>query len=203
LGRTTKSFKCASCGAEISVIEEDASTKPYMVAGKKYCQHCGEIKSLETKQLVELRDYINDSPYLANGDKDCWPYLTRQIKQLVEEDGFKYTGILLTLKYIYEDKENGIKRLPEFSPEIGITWMVEKYYPIARKKEEERRAIKLKRQEKFTEEMIQAQNNLPLQIIYIDKEAVAEEDRRVRERRKDRRFGPMIDINEIEDWEDN
>lgn len=73
-------------------------------------------KPEEDSDLKELKDYINK----VYGNKANWPIINKQIKKYTKENQFSITGILKTLKYIYEikkmdtDKSNGGIGLVEF-----------------------------------------------------------------------------------------
>ena len=73
-------------------------------------------KPEEDSELKELKDYINE----VYGDKANWSIINKQIKRYTKENQFSLTGILKTLKYIYEikkldtDKSNGGIGLVEY-----------------------------------------------------------------------------------------
>ena len=113
--------KCAVCKKEFDLNE---------IQGVKYnarryahleCYPQGELVPMEKKKeedsdLKDLKDYISK----VYGNKANWPIINKQIKKYTKENKFSVTGILKTLKYIYEikkldtDKSNGGIGLVEY-----------------------------------------------------------------------------------------
>ena len=108
--------KCRYCKKE---IDKDTAYKPkdrlYFCSKEHYKCQCDKEKykspkthndgSINERRL--LTDYIQDY-YVEQGyDKHDinWQLITAQIKNQIDEYGFKYSGILLTLKYMVEIKE--------------------------------------------------------------------------------------------------
>lgn len=109
------SVKCRFCHKEIP------RASAYKIGKSSYycdeeCFKQSEDKRLKNKNKYEpaentyrrnLTDYIQ-SLYLDEGyDKReiNWTLICSQIKNLIEQNKYKYTGILLTLKYMKEIKE--------------------------------------------------------------------------------------------------
>lgn len=107
--------KCKFCG---KLIEDKANaTKKSNGWWHNECLKEKEKQKNENKSDYEkLIDYIYE---LYNGNIPV--FIFKQIKDYVNEYGMKYSGILLTLKYIYEELE-----MP-FDEENGIGMVVYKY----------------------------------------------------------------------------
>lgn len=107
--------KCKWCG---KIIENKLNaTKKGNYWWHNSCLEKKEKQKNENKSDYEkLIDYIYE---LYNGHIPV--FIFKQIKDYVNEYGMKYSGILLTLKYIYEELE-----MP-FDEENGIGMVVYKY----------------------------------------------------------------------------
>lgn len=68
------------------------------ISQKNYCQNCYEKIMKERKEKEELYDYIK----FAYNISYPTTYMMKQIKEYVEERGYKIKGIHLTLKYVIE-----------------------------------------------------------------------------------------------------
>ena len=62
---------------------------------------------------VDLNDYIYK---LCGEDNSLMPMMGSQIKKMKEENGYKASSILATLKYMYELKDPPL----EFNPDYGV-----------------------------------------------------------------------------------
>ena len=108
--------KCRYCKQEID--KETAyhpSGRLYFCNMEHYKKQCNKEKYKSpktnrdgsTNERRALTDYIQDY-YISQGyDKHDinWQLITAQIKNQIDEYGFKYSGMLLTLKYMVEIKE--------------------------------------------------------------------------------------------------
>lgn len=113
--------KCAICKKEFDLNEIQGVKYNARRYAHQECFPQGELVPMEKKKeedsdLKELKDYINK----VYGNKANWPIINKQIKKYTKENQFSITGILKTLKYIYEikkmdtDKSNGGIGLVEF-----------------------------------------------------------------------------------------
>lgn len=107
--------KCKWCGKEIE--DKTNATKKGSYWWHNSCLEEKEKQKNENKSDYEkLIDYIYE---LYDGNIPV--FIFKQIKDYVNEYGMKYSGILLTLIYIYEELE-----IP-FDEENGIGLVVYKY----------------------------------------------------------------------------
>lgn len=107
--------KCKICKKEI--IDKENAIKKSNGYYHKECYNKLQKEKEENKSDYEkLIDYIYK---LYNGNIPV--FIFKQIKDYVNEYGMKYSGILLTLRYIYEELE-----IP-FDEENGIGLVVYKY----------------------------------------------------------------------------
>lgn len=128
-----KTFKCRNCKEPVkeSVAIKDESKRGFYYCSQE-CRDTYEVKAKEKKQsasspeqkadFVALTDYLDE---LYRGECN-FPYITSQIKFMKEEHGFKYSGILLTLKYVYETMGEELKT------QYGIQYVVTKNYENAK-----------------------------------------------------------------------
>ena len=176
--------KCVSCGRKFeadAIIEIDA---------KKYCPDCARARLKEKEINKKLNNFIYN---LCGQDKDAMPFLGRQIKNMTECNGWKPSGILATLEYIYEELPNP----PEYNPMYGIQPMVERYYPIARD-----RCLQQFQLDKFPDEQIKEIFNVKPIIINVKRSDIIQQREGFMERYKDRIYGKAIDLDEIDDTEE-
>lgn len=107
--------KCKWCSKEI--LDKSNATKKGNYWWHNSCLEKKEKQKNENKSDYEkLIDYIYE---LYDGNIPVFVF--KQIKDYVNEYGMKHSGILLTLKYIYEELE-----IP-FDEENGIGLVVYKY----------------------------------------------------------------------------
>ena len=118
--------KCAVCKKEFNLNEIQGVKYNGRRYAHKDCFPDGKLVPMEpskkrepatsNSELKELKDYINE----VYGDKANWSIINKQIKRYTKENQFSLTGILKTLKYIYEikkldtDKSNGGIGLVEY-----------------------------------------------------------------------------------------
>lgn len=107
--------KCKFCG---KLIED--KTNATKKSNGWYHNSCVEEKEKQKNENKSDYDKLIDYIYeLYNGNIPV--FIFKQIKDYVNEYGMKYSGILLTLRYIYEELE-----IP-FDEENGIGLVVYKY----------------------------------------------------------------------------
>lgn len=106
---------CKYCGKE--VLDKTQAIKK---SNKWYHENC--YKKLEEEKESQKSDYDKLIDYiykLYNGNIPVFVF--KQIKDYKNDYGMKYSGILLTLKYIYEDLQM------KFDESNGIGMVVYKY----------------------------------------------------------------------------
>ena len=111
----TSTVKCRYCKQE---IDKNTAYKPkdrlYFCSIEHYKAQCNKERYKAPKTNSDgstndrraLTDYIQDY-YISQGyDKHDinWQLITAQIKNQIDEYGFKYSGMLLTLKYMVDIK---------------------------------------------------------------------------------------------------
>lgn len=89
--------KCKSCDKTLKREEMllIPNIKRAYVCNDKCLEQYNNKKNTPYRKLM---DYINT---VTNGDAN-FPMIAKQIKSMVDEEGFSYEGILLTLQYLYE-----------------------------------------------------------------------------------------------------
>ena len=114
--------KCSVCGQMfnrdlVQAVRTGARRYAHATCDKENTDFVPLVqKPEEDSELKELKDYINE----VYGDKANWSIINKQIKRYIKENQFSLTGILKTLKYIYEikkldtDKSNGGIGLVEY-----------------------------------------------------------------------------------------
>lgn len=140
--------KCRYCG---KLIDRDNA---YKVGKSSY--YCNETHYLnkqdESRNDIKykpqqgssrraLTDFIQNEIYIKNGwNKKSinWNLLMQQVKSLQDKFGYKYSGILLTLKYLMDIK--GMNLLNESNG--NCLGLVEYYYDEAKQNYLETQAIK-------------------------------------------------------------
>ena len=178
--------KCCVCGEQVP------SDVAKIINNKAYCITCGEARLKEVKDNVALRDYLYK---LCDGRGEFLPFLLKQASQLKNnaDYGFKTSGILATLKFVFETSENP----PIFNPETGIEWIIIRNYYKAKKHYAQIREL-----EKFPEIEIDEALAAPEKEVHINKQLVETRQKQFRDKIKDKTFGPIIDLNTIEDEEE-
>lgn len=88
--------KCYLCDKNVPSAD---AVKAY---GYNFHKHCAELY----QDKRELQDYI----CILFGYKKPGPRILQQIKKYVEEDGYTYREIKLTLQYFFEVRKNSIKK---------------------------------------------------------------------------------------------
>ena len=172
---------CKGCG--IRFPTEDMT----VVSGLKYCPECAKPRLKEARTNIELNDYLFN---LCNKDQDVMPYLTTQVKLMVDNNNFKPSGILATLKYVYDDSETA----PPFNPRSGIQYIVQKYYSTARDF-----YIQVHHLNQTSEDEIKRILTMPTETITLTRSELDARDKRSSEKRKDELYGKEIDLNDIPD----
>lgn len=124
--------KCRYCGEKIpkSVAEVIEGKQKLYVCPQhlKLYQELLQAKKQNSKELKEITDYLQSifqGQLGLNNDDIKWSRLVGEIKQLVS-DGYKQSGILLTLQYVTEIKEL------QWQADYGVQKIVESYYEEAR-----------------------------------------------------------------------
>lgn len=116
--------KCTLCKQEFNIeaelFEIPGENMPSAKTKKRYCAACLPQAKANRKEIEDhkaLRDYVYD----AYGGKDYWGKngftgIAIQLDKFKTDYKFTYKGMLLTLKYYYEDRGNP---WPE-RPSVGI-----------------------------------------------------------------------------------
>lgn len=98
--------KCPICNETF-----DANQEEYVMIGRRYahlrCKQSAQEREEQTKRdKAELETYIKELfKYQQLPEK-----VKRQIKQYTTENGYTYSGILKTLKYWFDIKNNNIEK---------------------------------------------------------------------------------------------
>lgn len=93
-------FACSSCKNEFAISEK------VQLKGKSYCPQCHEKARREIETYNKLKDFI----WERQGENQGKLVLAMtQIKRYVEEYGYTYNGIYLTLNYFIKYKNGSIK----------------------------------------------------------------------------------------------
>lgn len=177
--RKSSKKKCCVCGFRFDselIVTYDK---------KNYCENCGpkEIKRIEKekKDNKALNDYIYQ---LCGEDSALMPLMGKQIKNMKEEYEFKSSGILATLRYMYEILDPPI----EFIPEYGLA-NVPYFYYQARKFHEQYFNVKK-----------QAENEIevpPPRIITLKRSDIIQEEEEFWRIKKQKEMGSDIDLNAL------
>ena len=103
--------KCAICGKQfdrdkIQAVEHGARRYSHYE-----CEPNGKLvplpeKPKEDEDLTKLKDYIS----LKYGDKANWVLITKQIKDFHENKKYSYSGMLKSLIYFYDVKNNLVEK---------------------------------------------------------------------------------------------
>lgn len=183
MGKRLLSFICAECGEELPINE------CVVISGKRYCKKCSPARESEANAYTEISDFVYK---LVDEDKDAIVFVLSQLSALKKKYDWKYTGILRTLKYAYGP-------LNDFKEPIekgySIKWIVEYFYPIARKQFEEEQKIKHLPAE------ILKQAYLPATNVYVKESEILKREEIERERIKTRIYGPSMDLDDLDDTE--
>lgn len=133
---------CINCGCE---IDKDIDVK---VGNRWRCKNCDDKVKKETNNRNELYEYISKLYNI----KFPTGLIIKQIKTFKEEYGYKYSGMLLSLKYFYETLQKPLK----YDDGVGIIPYI---YEDAKKNYLEQRNIK-----KEVEHMGKLSDNKVIQI---------------------------------------
>lgn len=97
--------KCSVCGKQFDRDTEQAVKSGARRYAHFDCMPTGELVPLAEKcdpDLAKLKDYIKN----LYGDNANWALINKQIKKFSEENGYSYSGMLKSLIYFYEVKNN-------------------------------------------------------------------------------------------------
>lgn len=167
--------KCKICG---NLLNED---EIIVIDKLNYCVECAEIREKEKKYNKKLNEYIYS---LCGGDRAVMPLMCKQIKNMKDEYGYISSGILATLKYMYEIMSPPI----EFNPEYGVA-NVPYYYYQARNFNVKYFYLK----EKAKEDVCEPEPKT----IVLKRSSMMEQDKNFWENKKEKEMGPDIDLNSI------
>lgn len=124
--------KCRYCGEKIpkSIAEViEGKQKQYVCPQHlKVYQELLQAKKQNSKELREITDYLQSifqTQLGLSNDEIKWSRFINEIKQLVS-NGYKQSGILLTLQYVTEIKEF------QWQTDYGVQKIVENYYEDAK-----------------------------------------------------------------------
>ena len=159
------------------------------LGGKLYCPKCAAPKKKEVEANKKLASYLYE---LCDQERELMPFLMTQVKRLKSQYSFKTTGILATLKYVFELSEIP----PVFKPEIGIESIVIKNYYFAKKYYEE-----LHHLAKQSPEEIDSTLTAPVHEVHLDSVRLAQNNNFFKEKQKNLQYGPPIDLDSIPDDE--
>ena len=114
---------CAVCGKK---FDRDL-VQAVKFSARRYahyeCKPDGELVPLDLKEadpdLIKLKEYIKS----LFGDNTNWALVNKQIKKFKDENGYSYSGILKSLIYFFEVKNNPIDKA---NNSIGIVPFVYK-----------------------------------------------------------------------------
>ena len=177
--------KCTVCGR---FIDEQEIIR---VNNKKYCSICGEPVLKKANEYKELMEYIYN---LCNKDQAVMGLVSKQIKDFVEKNEYTYTGILFTLKYVFELREEKL----EFRPEMGLAF-VPYYYVEARNFHKQVYQLDLTPEEEIERALEESRKFITIELKRSDLNA--EEEKFWDEQRK--KMGrEMLDMDDIEEDED-
>ena len=158
------------------------STLITTVDKKNYCSSCFEKFQKEKKINKDLNDYIYK---LCGEDGSLMPMMGSQIKKMKEENGYKASSILATLKYMYELKDPPV----EFNPDYGVHDVIYFYHQAKTFNE---KYFELKR--KAEEDDIESP---PDKIITIKRSSLVQEDEEFWKKKKEKEMGVDIDLNAL------
>lgn len=101
------------------------SSRVYYCSEECYNKYEEEHKPKEKvkSDFVKLTDYVQE----LYGNDCNFPWIMKQIKHYKDENGFKDSGILLSLKYYVEVEGNNFNR------DFGLGQVLPKYYEIAKR----------------------------------------------------------------------
>lgn len=183
MGKKTK--KCAGCGREvdpnIEIIE--------VIGGKNYCPTCATTRKKEIQVNKELNDFLYN---LCGKENDLMPFLTKQVKRMKEEYDYKASGILATLKYVFVLSDAP----PTFKIEYGIEGVVVRNYYKARKYYEQVYHLKQQSPEAIDEALLSSARE-----VHLSRQVMTSQEEAFTEKRKNMEYGPLIDLDSIEDEE--
>lgn len=157
-----------------------------MQNGLYYCKSCYPDRLKELGNNKELNDFL----YNLCQDSELMPFLREQVTYMVNHNGYKESGILNTLKYIYSHLDNP----PVFYPSGGIRYMVTRYYTEARDHYKE-----IKELEKCSDETIEQAINQPVEIVKLTRSIIEARAKANDERIKNLTYGKEIDLDELPD----
>ena len=100
---------CPYCGKEIQKNEplKKIKNKSYHLCC--YQKYCDEIyKNTSTTDINESQQELYNYICQLFNIKELTPYLNNQLQKIFKENNFTYNGVLYSLKYWYEIKDNPI-----------------------------------------------------------------------------------------------
>ena len=101
--------KCAICGETFDTNVVQAVKHGARRYAHYSCEPSGELVPLGPEadpDLQKLKDYINT----LFGDKANWALINKQIKKFKETNGYSYSGMLKSLVYFFDVKNNSIEK---------------------------------------------------------------------------------------------
>lgn len=103
--------KCAICNKQFDTNVIQAVKHGARRYSHYTCEPDGELVPLEQKpqedeDLTKLKDYIS----LKYGNKANWVLITKQIKDFHENKKYSYSGMLKSLIYFYDVKNNSVEK---------------------------------------------------------------------------------------------
>lgn len=171
--------KCCVCGFRFD------SELILTIDKKNYCEKCANttLKRIEKekKDNKALNDYIY---HLCEEDGALMGLMGKQIKTMKEEHHYKTSGILATLKYMYEILDPPV----EFNPEYGINNVIYYYYQ-AKKFNEQYFNLKRKAEEPFEEP--------PNRVVTLKRSDIIQEEETFWKKKKEKELGPDMDLNSL------
>ena len=100
---------CPYCGKEIQKNEPLKKFKNKSYHLSCYQKYCDEVyKNTSTTDKNEAQQELYDYICRLFNIKELTPYLNNQLQKIFKENNFTYNGVLYSLKYWYETKENPI-----------------------------------------------------------------------------------------------
>ena len=169
--------KCSVCGrwvdSEVAIVINKIT----------YCDVCGEPRKKEVLINKALNDYIYE---LCEHDQAVMAMMCTQIKRMKDEnEGYKASGILATLKYMYEILDPPV----EFKPEYGVA-NVPYFYYQAKKFNEQYFEVKKKLEEEPLQE-------LPTREVTLKRSSMIKEDNEFWTNKKEKELGADLDLNAL------
>lgn len=171
--------KCVVCG---NYFDTDQMV---VISAKKYCPTCSKPRLAEAKWHKRLMGYLDE---LLDDRGEYLPRFAREIKNLQEQKSINSKAVYLTLKYVFS-----LDRPPVFEPDKGITWIVDIYYPQAKKYYNEIKEL----QAKYSDDVIKQVLNKPVKSVQVNRSDLIQKESEFIERKKTILYGPEIDLDEI------